>query len=545
MGRYSISDVDDITEPLPATYQHRDSSVFIREIIRKKVKDADDNLMGFLDTIRDVSPITMGENRFRTFLQSAPMGIIIVREDGCISFVNTVATKLFGHDREEIVGETIEMLLPDRYHMAHVQYRADYHENPHFRPMGIGLDLIGRHKDGQELLVEVSLNAVEIDGETMTICFIVDISRQRQVEEALRESEELLKSTISSMDDVVFILDKYGVFLAYDHEFRHGLDVPSQELWGRSYREVLPNPVAERLEAAIKAVQETGKVQQFDYSLGPDERVVWFNAKASARTDKCGEFDGVTIISRDVTERKLVEMELAKHTAELEAQNAELDAFAHTVAHDLKTPVALILGHADMLQKYSDLATDSLVLESLNQIIITGQRLDNIISELLLLASVRKREVEMGPLNMFAIVEQAQKRLAFMSKQYRAEFTLPYSWPVAMGYGPWIEEVWANYLSNAIKHGGRPPRIELGFTVQPDGMVRYWIKDNGAGILPEDQARIFTPFAQLGQIRARGHGLGLSIVRRIIDKCGGQVGVESEMDVGSTFWFLLPAASEQ
>jgi two-component system sensor histidine kinase/response regulator len=100
--------------------------------------------------------------------------------------------------------------------------------------------------------------------------------------------------------------------------------------------------------------------------------------------------------------------------------------------------------------------------------------------------------------------------------------------------------VWANYLSNAIQYGGRPPRVELGVTEQADGMVRFWVRDNGPGLTPEEQARLFTPFTQLAQVRARGHGLGLSIVRRIVERLGGQVGVESEIGRGSAFTFTLP-----
>ncbi len=111
---------------------------------------------------------------------------------------------------------------------------------------------------------------------------------------------------------------------------------------------------------------------------------------------------------------------------------------------------------------------------------------------------------------------------------------------MALGYGPWVEEVWANYLSNAIQYGGRPPRVELGATEQADGMVRFWVRDNGPGLTPEEQARLFTPFTRLDQVRAKGHGLGLSIVRRIVEKLGGQVGVESEVGRGSVFTFTLP-----
>jgi signal transduction histidine kinase len=109
-----------------------------------------------------------------------------------------------------------------------------------------------------------------------------------------------------------------------------------------------------------------------------------------------------------------------------------------------------------------------------------------------------------------------------------------------LGYAPWIEEVWVNYLSNAIKYGGRPPRVELGAETQPGGLVRFWVRDNGPGIAPEAQVRLFVPFTRLDQVRAKGHGLGLSIVRRIVEKLGGQVGVISTPGQGSVFSFTLP-----
>jgi len=109
-----------------------------------------------------------------------------------------------------------------------------------------------------------------------------------------------------------------------------------------------------------------------------------------------------------------------------------------------------------------------------------------------------------------------------------------------LGHAEWIVEVWANYLSNSIKYGGQPPRVKLGAEVQPNGMVRFWVRDNGPGLSPEEQARLFTPFTRLDQVRAKGHGLGLSIVRRIVEKLGGQVGVESQIGQGSSFFFTLP-----
>jgi signal transduction histidine kinase len=134
-----------------------------------------------------------------------------------------------------------------------------------------------------------------------------------------------------------------------------------------------------------------------------------------------------------------------------------------------------------------------------------------------------------------------------MVEQSHAEIVGPEAsaWPVALGYAPWVEEVWINYLSNALKYGGRPPRIELGAKAQPDEMTRFWVRDNGPGIPPEAQARLFTPFTRLDQVRAKGHGLGLSIVRRIVEKLGGQVSVESQVGQGSVFSFTLPGGNPQ
>jgi signal transduction histidine kinase len=241
---------------------------------------------------------------------------------------------------------------------------------------------------------------------------------------------------------------------------------------------------------------------------------------------------------------RLVEA-LRQRTAELEARNEELDAFDHTVAHDLKGPLGHMVSFADALEEFYPTLSEEEVIGYLHTIATSGHKMSSIIDELLVLASVRKvREVELDALDMASIVDQVLLRLAYLTDSYQAEIIVPDAWPAASGYGPWVEEVWANYVSNALKYGGRPPRVELGATVQADGMVRFWIRDNGSGLTPEEQARLFTPFTRLDQIRAKGHGLGLSIVRRIVERLAGQVGVESAPGEGSVFSFTLPGASQ-
>jgi signal transduction histidine kinase len=222
--------------------------------------------------------------------------------------------------------------------------------------------------------------------------------------------------------------------------------------------------------------------------------------------------------------------------------NAELEAFAHTVAHDLKNPLSLIIGFTELLVLDQDTMEAEQRRELLQNVLKSSYKAVNIIDELLLLSSVRKQDVPLQPVDMGRIVYNARKRLGLMVADSKAAITLPEQWPTAMGYAPWLEEVWINYLSNAIKYGGEPPQIELGAAQQLDDVIRFWVKDNGPGLTPTQQARLFAEFTRLDEIRADGHGLGLSIVRRIMDKLGGGVGVESESGGGSTFYFTLPAA---
>jgi two-component system, sensor histidine kinase and response regulator len=254
-----------------------------------------------------------------------------------------------------------------------------------------------------------------------------------------------------------------------------------------------------------------------------------------------GEADGRLLarVLRYAIERKQAEQER-------ERLIEELDAFAHTVAHDLKNPMFVLTATAQLLLEGSESISPEEVSHSLQTIVWNGRKMNNIVDGLLLLAGVRQQEITIQPLDMTGIIAEARQRLGHLIETRQVEITAPSSWPRALGYGSWVEEVWVNYLSNAIKYGGQPPRLELGATEQKDGLVCFWIRDNGPGLTPEEQARLFTPFARLNQVQTQGHGLGLSIARRIVEKLGGQVSVESNgtPGQGSVFCFTLPVSEK-
>jgi two-component system, sensor histidine kinase and response regulator len=224
---------------------------------------------------------------------------------------------------------------------------------------------------------------------------------------------------------------------------------------------------------------------------------------------------------------------------ELRKRNAELEAFAYSLAHDLKTPLATISGSADLLALSCHAYMDSEMRDNLEMIQKIAGKSGEVINALLMLAdTARQGAVPLEPLHMAFIMPGVKRRLSVLLKEYQAELIMPTAWPFVCGYPAWVEEIWVNLICNAIKHGGRPPYVEVGADAEQDGLVRFWVRDNGAGVSAAMQESLFTPFHQLHT--KRQHGLGLSICHNIVTKLGGSIGVESAPEQGSLFYFTLP-----
>ena len=224
----------------------------------------------------------------------------------------------------------------------------------------------------------------------------------------------------------------------------------------------------------------------------------------------------------------------------------ELDAFAHTVAHDLKSPLATLHGRLELASMMLGKVDESAMRHHLAEATTSAKRLNDIIEELLVLAGVRRQAIAPAALDMAAITAESVDRLESLLKQHPATIRFPATWPAAVGHAPWVTEVWVNFISNAAKYGGPDALITLGGAPQPDGAsARFWVQDTGSGLDEAAQAQMFVPFTRVSKVRAKGHGLGLSIVRRIVEKLGGQVGVESRPGAGARFWFELPTKASE
>ena len=180
-------------------------------------------------------------------------------------------------------------------------------------------------------------------------------------------------------------------------------------------------------------------------------------------------------IEASIASKHLHDLE-KKYAIELEQQNQELDAFAHTVAHDLKNPLTTILGYSEMLSEDFDEISDEMKKDLLCHLVRNCHRMDSIIRELLLLAQIRNKAVTIAPLDMNLIVEEVKARLIILTSKQNPEFIIDRKWPAIWGYGPWVEEILANYISNAIKYGGSPPSVEVGAVVLSNNHVKFGFK---------------------------------------------------------------------
>ncbi|MBT3386049.1 MAG: PAS domain S-box protein [Prolixibacteraceae bacterium] len=500
-----------------------------------------------LGIARDITEKKQTEIEHQTIIQTSQDGFWIVDAGtGDLLDVNSAYCSIIGYSREELLKmkvqdvEALESPEETKKHFENVfETGHDLFETKH------------KKKSGEIIDIEVSVN-LDIVGKNRFYVFLRDITERKQAEKALHESNEKFSVLYNNSPDMFVSVSPLDATILLCND-------TLLEKTGYTRMEIIGMPIFKMyhensLEDAKKAFQqfvETGEVNDKELVI---KRKDGSKLEVSLNVDVVRNEAGGILYSisswRDITERKLAdkaqheaENNLRKLSLELQERNSDLESYAHTVAHDLKNPVGVISGFAEIISEEDNLTSEE-TKEYSQHIYKSSLNLVNIINELLLFASLQKTEIDLKELDMKEIVSLAIDRVIPEKEQGMIDITLPDSWLTSVGHAPWIEEVWKNYISNAFKYGGVPLKIEFGCEQNKSethpNFVKYWIKDFGPGISEKNQKLLFKKFERLDQVKATGHGLGLSIVRRIVEKLGGKTGVESEPGKGSTFYFMLP-----
>jgi PAS domain S-box-containing protein len=365
---------------------------------------------------RSLNETRAAEAKWRAFLEAAPNAIVIINQEGRIEVVNAQAEKLFGYTRAELLGQPVEILVPERFRGDHLSHRAGYISDPRARPMGAGLDLYARRKDGSEFPVEISLNPVHM-------------------------SEGML----------------------------------------------------------------------------------------------------VTSIISDITKRKQAEEELKQTAAELARSNTELEEFAYVASHDLQEPLRMVVSYLQLLKRRYHNKLDPNADEFIGFAVDGAFRMQTLINDLLSYSRVGTRGKPFAPTDCQEVLNRTLDNLRASITESVAVINSD-ALPVILADDVQLGQLFQNLIGNAIKfRAAEPPRVHISAKQEANDWV-FAISDNGIGISAEYSERIFKVFQRLhGREEYPGTGIGLAICKKIVERHGGRIWVESKLGQGATFYFTIPS----
>lgn len=314
---------------------------------------------------------------------------------------------------------------------------------------------------------------------------------------------------------------------------------------GKAIEGVLPQYT--HLVHKLKRSNETIHAEIVVSANGEDKTM---DMRATPLFDKNNMPTGYLLTFRDISVLKQHEATILQTNADLKQQISEkeelivdLDNFAQTVAHDLRNTIGAIISLSEMIDDEIDKAENESIVNYNSIIHRSASKTFHIMTELLTMSRIRQNDIKKEPVEMNEVVDESIKRLAPLIAERQVQIIQPESWPQVKAIPSWLEEVWVNYISNAIKYGGEQPIVQVGAEVSEGSTsVQFWVKDNGNGLSLAEQEQLFTKHKRLEKEQIPGSGLGLYIVKRIVTKLGGQVGVSSNAlpGEGCLFYFSLP-----
>lgn len=482
-------------------------------------------------------------------IDAAPDAIVVVNQRGIIEFANEQTEALFGWPREELLGQPIERLVPERLHGVHVGDRSRYMAAPTTRPMGSGRELQAVRRDGTELPVEISLSPLQTEGGLLVSSIIRDVSERRRLEAEARRTADHLRSAVESIQDAFALFDADDRLVLCNSTYREifGRSVEGP-IVGRRYEEILDVALVDVLGpdlAARQALRE--RCLAYHARLDAPLDVVTTSGRNLRISERRTPEGGTVVLVWDLTDDARREEELRRMRAIAEAASLAKSEFLSSMSHELRTPLNAVLGFAQLLRRDKKQPLGERQQGMLGHIIKGGEHLLRLIDDVLDLARIEAGRVTIstepvGVSDVLAEVKNALEPLAERNHITLLVEPLPGEPLEILADRTRFTQILVNYGSNAIKYGRPEGHVRFRATAARAGYVRVDVIDDGIGIPPSKHNRIFQPFQRAGQETGpiEGTGIGLAITKRLAELMGGEVGFESDIDRGSDFWVELP-----
>ena len=514
--------------------------------------EADDTFLGYIGTAIDISEIKRGEERFRLAVEASPNANVMVNEHGRIVLVNQQTEKLFGYSRDELIGQSVEMLVPEGFSAGHPPHRAAFVAALQTRAMGAGRDLFARRKDGGEFLVEIGLNPIHTQDGLFVLTVIVDISARRQSEEALEKERAFLRQVIDIVPNFIFAKDREGRFTLVNQAVAESYGTTVEALIGKTHADF--NSQADEIEFFHRMDLEVLDTLQERFI--PEERITdsrgkvrWLQTVKRPIGGKNGVADQVLGASTDITRRKLMETELQRQREDLAhvTRVSLMGELTASLAHELNQPLTAILSNAQAAQRFLMNPAFNLdeVREILKDIVDDNNRAAEIIRKIR--ALVRKEQLALARLDLPAVIRDVLSLVHSDAdlRNVQVDYQPGDEVPSVRGDRIQLQQVLLNLLLNAFDAMKEcrtdERRVSVRVHCDDAGLVEVSVRDGGIGLTHDKLGRIFEPFFTT---KNEGMGMGLSISRSIVEAHGGHLWAENNPDRGATFHLVLPVFSD-
>ncbi len=497
-----------------------------------------------MSAVRDITDRKKAEGKFRSLLEAAPDAMVIVQHDGRIELVNSQTELLFGYTREEMLGQPVELLMPDRFRTKHTGHRGQFFGQPQARTMGAGLELHARRKDGTEFPVEISLSPLDTEDGMLAMSTIRDITERKN-------AEQEFKALLEAAPDAMVIVNREGKIVRINSQVTKIFGWEREELVGQSVETLMParyrnkhpehrhkfadSPRARAMGMglALLGLRRDGTEFPVEISLSPLET-------------KDGLF--VTGAIRDATERKRFEDALKQKNDELAAASRAKDTFLANMSHELRTPLNAIIGFTGtMLMKLPGPLTPDQD-KQLKIVQSSARHLLALINDLLDVAKIEagKTELYIEPVNCQSVVEEVIGTLMPEANRKGLELLVgtPTGNVMLRSDRRALSQITLNLVGNALKFTEKGS-VHITLTeifADERRAVAVAVFDTGKGIRAEDQSKLFAPFTQIDASKTKPHhgtGLGLHLSRKLAELLGGDICWSSEIDKGSVFTLTI------
>ncbi len=489
---------------------------------------------------------------FRELVDAAPDGLIVCDQAGTILLANAEACRMFGYVKGELVGATVETLVPAGIRPRHRAFVAGFVAAPRLRLMGSGFALHGCRKDGTEFPVEISLSPIHTSAGLLVTAGIRDITERRALEAEKRRATAYLTSAVDAVQDAFALFDEHDRLVLVNSAGRQLLGSHlGSAIVGRRFSEVLDNALTASAFDLSDETRESLLQRWLAYHREPSGTldVRTGTGRYLRVTERKTAEHGTVTMMADVTEdiQRAAELSTAREAAE--AASAAKSEFLSSMSHELRTPLNSILGFAQLLERDRKNPLDARQLERLRYVMHGGEHLLRLIDDVLDLAKIEAGGVTISlePVGLEEVLTEVVHTLEPMASRAQIRIAMQQAGqpPQVTADRTRLAQILMNFGSNAIKYGR--PGGELTFRVEPSPRaVRVTVVDNGIGIPEIKRHKIFEPFQRAGQEAGpiEGTGIGLTISKRLAEMMKGAVGFTSTEGLGSEFWIEIPVHTQ-